>query len=375
MENQAAIIIFTISLSIGLAAGVVMHCADYCLAGMFRDLFLFRQHFMLRTLLLGILASMLLFEVARQLKLLPLYPFPTLGPPVLTTIFGGSLFGIGMVLAGGCVVGTLYKMGSGSVLSLVAFSGLLVGSAMYAEIHPWWQIVARKTMLLPNPKVITLPQALGLDPLILLAPIFLGLSVALFCWGRRNGWQRPSHAAGYLQPGLAALLLALLGAASYVLTGLPMGVATPYAKIAAMIENLLAPEHVALTPYFQALPLKMVNPLTGLAMQGGGGPALDGFCLTQLPILVGIIIGAAASALLIGEWHLRWRLPPRQYLSAFGGGIIMALASRMSPGCNVWHLLGGLPILGLQSLLFLAGLLPGAWLGSRMLTRYVLQPR
>jgi hypothetical protein len=95
--------------------------------------------------------------------------------------------------------------------------------------------------------------------------------------------------------------------------------------------------------------------------------------LTQLPILFGIIIGAAASALLIGEWHLRWRLPQRQYLSAFGGGIIMALASRMSPGCNVWHLLGGLPLLSLQSLLFLAGLLPGAWLGSRMLTRYVLQ--
>jgi len=266
MENQAAIIIFTISLSVGLGAGVVMHRADYCLAGMFRDLFLFRQHFMLRTLLLGILASMFLFEVARQLKLLPLYPFPTLGPPVLTTIFGGVLFGAGMVLAGGCVVGTLYKMGSGSVLSLVAFTGLLAGSAIYAEIHPWWQIVARKTMLLPMlPKAITLPQAWGLDPLILLAPLFLGLSIALFFWGRRNnGWQRPSHAAGYLQPWLAALLLALLGAASYVLTGLPMGVATPYAKIAAMIENLLVPEHVALTPYFQALPLKMVNPLTGL---------------------------------------------------------------------------------------------------------------
>lgn len=371
MDNQALFFILAVGFSIGLGAGVVMHRADYCLAGMFRDLFLFRQHFMLRTLLLGILASMLLFEAARQGGLLPLYPFPLLGPPALTNIFGGVLFGVGMVLAGGCVVGTLYKMGSGSVLSLVAFVGLLVGSAIYAEIHPWWQVVARKTMLLP--KAITVPQALGIDPLILLAPVFLVLSVALFFWGRRGGWQRSASTVGYLQPWLAALLLALLGAASYVLVGMPLGITTSYAKMAAMIENLLVPEHVAMTPYFQALPLKMVNPLTGLAMQGGGGPALDGISLAQFPVIIGIIIGAAASALILGEWHLRWRLPPRQYLSAFGGGILLALASRMSPACNVWHLLGGLPLLGLQSLLFLAGLLPGAWLGSRMLTRYVLQ--
>ena len=41
-----------------------------------------------------------------------------------------------MVLAGGCVVGTLYKMGSGSVASAVAFVGLLAGSALYGEWHP-----------------------------------------------------------------------------------------------------------------------------------------------------------------------------------------------------------------------------------------------
>jgi len=56
----------------------------------------------------------------------------------------------------------------------------------------------------------------------------------------------------------------------------------------------------------------------------------------------------------------------------FAGGVIMALGSRMTPGCNIWHLLGGLPLFTMQSLLFLVGLLPGAWLGAILLRRLVV---
>ncbi|OQX20379.1 MAG: hypothetical protein BWK76_01390 [Desulfobulbaceae bacterium A2] len=368
------VLLLLIGLALGLAAGVVMHRADYCLAGMFRDFFLFRQHLMLRTLLLAILASMALFELARQGGLLPLYPFPLLGPPALTNILGGLLFGVGMVLAGGCVVGTLYKLGSGSVVSLTAFVGLLVGSALYAEIHPWWAHIARRCILFPNS--ITLPQALQLSPPLLLWPLVLGGGFCLSRWGRVQGWHRSAAAAaGYLQPWLAGLWLALLGTLSWVLIGIPLGITTSYAKMAAMGESLLLPQHVAGLPYFQATPLTMVNPLTGLTLRGGGGPALDGIALVQFPVIAGIVLGAAFSALSLGEWHLRFRLPPRQYVSAFAGGVLLALASRMTPACNVWHLLGGLPILALQSLLFLLGLLPGAWLGGRLLTAVVLKTR
>jgi hypothetical protein len=55
------------------------------------------------------------------------------------------------------------------------------------------------------------------------------------------------------------------------------------------------------------------------------------------------------------------------------GGLLLGLAARMAPSCNVWHLWGGVPILAMQSLLFLAGLLPGAWIGARLLTRFVVR--
>jgi hypothetical protein len=45
----------------------------------------------------------------------------------------------------------------------------------------------------------------------------------------------------------------------------------------------------------------------------------------------------------------------------------------MAPSCNVWHLWGGVPILAMQSLLFLAGLLPGTWIGAHLLTRFVVR--
>jgi hypothetical protein len=53
----------------------------------------------------------------------------------------------------------------------------------------------------------------------------------------------------------------------------------------------------------------------------------------------------------------------------------MGLASRMAPSCNLWHLYGGLPILGLQSILFFAGMLPGSWLGAVLLSRLVMPAR
>src|SRR5512138_976060 len=113
------------SLLLGLAAGFVMHRSDFCIAGMFRDLVLFRRTVMIRSFVLLVAASMVLFEAARRFGLLSAHPFPLLYAPTAANLVGGLLFGIGMVLAGGCVAGTLYKMGSGSCLSMTAFAGLV----------------------------------------------------------------------------------------------------------------------------------------------------------------------------------------------------------------------------------------------------------
>ena len=358
------------SLLLGLATGAVLHRSDYCLAGMFRDLFLFKRTDKLRSLVLLIVVTMFLFEGARLLGLLPNYPFPLFYAPSAANVAGGALFGVGMVLAGGCVVGTLYKMGAGSLISAVAFIGLVAGSAGYAEIFPFWSTFMKQTTFFPGK--VTLPQILGVGPTVPVLLVAAAGGALVLRWQRQGAFHRTTLAAGDLQPWRAALLLALIGLLSAVVIGMPLGITSSYAKIGGWIEHLVLPAHVDASGFFQAVPLHYRHPLTGADLAGGSGPKFDAIAAIQFPLVAGIVLGSALSALLLGEWHIRRGIPGRQLVSAFAGGVIMGFASRMAPTCNVWHLLGGLPILAASSFLFLAGLLPGAWLGGRLLTSFVI---
>lgn len=351
---------------LGLAAGFIMHRADFCLTGMFRDLFLFRAVFKLRILLLLIIVSMILFEAAR-LSGLSYYPFPLIASPSLTALVGGTIFGIGMVLAGGCVVGSLYKSGSGSVPSMVAVCGLIVGSALFAEIFPWWSRLVAAASIFKGK--FTLAQALEISPLV---PVAIAVGIALpwfLAVQRRHGWQRQTYTDGSLQPWVAAIALAGIGLLSAIVVGTPLGITSSYAKAAAMTEAAICPDHFAGVSFFKIMPLQYAQPFTGTMLRGGPGKELDAVALIQFPLVLGIVAGGALSTLLLKEFRIRWKLPLRQYVSAAAGGVLMGLASRMAAGCNVWHLLGGLPLLTMQSLLFLAGMVPGAWLGGRLFLR------
>jgi hypothetical protein len=364
--SNSFFVIGAISLLLGLAAGFVMHRSDFCMAGMFRDMFLFRRTVMIRSFFLLVVASMLLFEGARRIGLLSV-PFPLLYPPAVTNLIGGLLFGIGMVLAGGCVVGALYKMGSGSVLSFTTFAGIIFGSGLYAEIHPAWAAFAKQTTMFPGK--VTIAQITGLDPLIPVLIVALPGAFLLLFWHSRGKLARKAFAEGYMQPYKAALALSMIGLLSYVLVGMPLGVTSSFTKIAGFIESLMFKGHFDDLAFFKVVPLNYVHRLTGSVLQGGPGPTFDALAAIQFPLVFGIVAGSAISAALLGELRISYRVPVRQYLLAASGGIAMGLASRMAPTCNVWHLMGGLPILAASSILFLLGILPGAWLGGAVLVK------
>lgn len=367
--NPSPLIIF--NLALGIVAGYVMHRADFCIAGMFRDMFLFRRFTMLRSLLLLVMASMVLFEAARLAGLVVSYPFPLFGAPSLANVIGGSLFGVGMVLAGGCVVGTLYRIGAGNAASVVALLGMLGGSALYADLAPWWSAVVKATTV--SGVGVTVPELLGIAPTGPVLLLAAGAAIPFFVWYRNGSWTRHAAAEGYLQPWKAALVLGGIGFLSVITSAMPLGITTSYAKGGGWLEALLLPGRIDRLAYFHAQPLRLaaVTPLGKLPLVGGPGPVVDALAVIQLPVIVGIVAGSVLSALMLREFRIYLKLPLRQYLSALTGGLLMGLAARMAPSCNVWHLAGGLPILAWQSILFTVGLLPGAWLGSILLTRIV----
>ncbi|MDH3393020.1 MAG: YeeE/YedE family protein [Desulfobulbaceae bacterium] len=359
-------LILTISMTIGVIAGFVMHRSDYCVTGMFRDAIMFHHTFMLRALLLQIVITMILFEILRQTGTLPFYPFPLLGKPSLANIMGGVVFGIGMVLAGGCVVGTLYKMGAGSVTSFFAFLGLIFGSGLYPEIHPQWANIVKTTSI---SEAITLPQLLAINPLVMVVAVAIPAIILFSRWHRQQLWGKEAVVAGYLQPWKAACILTLLGAVSYILLGMPLGISTTYTKIAAITETLIIPEHAESLAYFKGVPLNIYNQLLNTPLHGGAGPAIDSLWDIQFPLIIGITIGSTFSAMLLGEFSVRYKVPGKQILTAFLGGTIMGFGARMSSGCNIWHLMGGIPIFAISSLLFVIGLSVGTWIGAKILFR------
>lgn len=359
---------FLFFFGIGLLLGNVLYRSDFCMAGILRDVFLFNDRALLRPLALAVILTLFLFLLAQTGGLVPPPPPPTFGAASLMGMLGGLLFGLGMVLAGGCVISTLYKMASGNLAHSLAFFGIIAGSLVYAEMHAPVRELARLTSLgLPTTLTGIWPAA---GRTMAWGAALAGLGSSLF-WLRQGKLRVEAAAHGYLQPRRAAVILAVLNLAAYVASGWPIGLSTAYAKFGAMLETLLAPQHAAQLEYFRQPSLVAV--IEGQALTGGGGPQFDLIFFTETALLFGVLAGAFLTALRLGEFRV-YGLPPwRQGMAAFGGGMLIALGARLANGCNIKHLLGGLPLLSIQAIVFVSGMLAGAWLGARLLPRIILR--
>ena len=81
-----------------------------------------------------IVTSMIGFTLLSELGLISLNPKPLIWA---NYIVGGTLFGIGIVLAGGCVSGCLFKTGQGNINSMAGLIGIPLGvcAVAYGPLH------------------------------------------------------------------------------------------------------------------------------------------------------------------------------------------------------------------------------------------------
>ncbi|MGD8602043.1 MAG: YeeE/YedE thiosulfate transporter family protein, partial [Gemmatimonadota bacterium] len=127
----------------GLGFGFVLQRGRFCFASAFRDLFLLGYGRNMKGVLVGLAVASIGFGLvmSRQvpmayLGILP--PSANVLPLGVHTALGGLLFGVGMVLAGGCVSGSIYRMGEGYVGSWVAFAGVMGGLLASSYTWNWW---------------------------------------------------------------------------------------------------------------------------------------------------------------------------------------------------------------------------------------------
>ncbi|MEJ2685488.1 MAG: YeeE/YedE family protein [Candidatus Sulfobium sp.] len=344
-----------------------MYRSDFCMAGAFRDIFLFRDYLRLRALLL--LVALLAFSIylMRFFQVISTYPPSFFGMPSAASLVGGVLFGAGMVLGGGCLTTTLYRLGGGSMVSVITFCGVLFGGLASAALYPYIYSFAGSTVLFSNKTALEHIIGGAADPVL---AAFLLMIFLAWGWKGKRTRSQTGYARGYLAPWKASFMMAFVITALLALSGRPLAVNMGFEKLSGILSATLLPSVGEKIPYFHLYSPRL---LYGGIMDGGAGPAIDSIAISQLPLMAGIAGGSFISSLRLGEFRIK-RLPPaRQAFSAFTGGMLMAVGAFMAGGCNLWHIIGGLPVLALQSIVFVFGVAGGSYLGTAFLKKQVLE--
>lgn len=103
----------------GFALGFIMHRSRLCFARAFREPFMTAETEMTKAIIVALAVAMPLAALLFSAKVID----PYLGiPPTfwIGSLLGGLIFGIGMVFAGGCASGSLWRMGEGHLKLWVA---------------------------------------------------------------------------------------------------------------------------------------------------------------------------------------------------------------------------------------------------------------
>ncbi|HEY8477231.1 MAG TPA: YeeE/YedE family protein [Chloroflexota bacterium] len=363
----------------GLGTGFVLQRSRFCFASAFRDLFLLRDARMMKAVVLGLAVATGGFALY-QARLVPdpsvgsLPPQAHVVPVGLHLVVGGVVFGIGMVIGGGCVSGNLYRIGEGYVGSVVAVGGMLVGLLLAAHTWNWWWL-----WHIGQQPVVWLPRVLGYGGAVALTLALLAaLFVALLWWessqgpglpvaGRRRA-ETPAFTFSakvrqlwrtvFVHGWPAALGGAALGAWNVFnyLGDHPLGVTGELAVWSDRIARAFA---------LGAPPLLGVDQFAGCNLvSGGAGIVTHTFLLDT-----GIVLGSFVAAVLAGEFKVR--VPPRRsrYLQALGGGVLMGYGAGLAIGCTIGAFFSAVPSLGLNGWVFGASLALGSFVGVKLLRR------
>ncbi len=108
----------------GFLIGLVMHRSRFCFVRAFRDPFMTGEAKMVK----AVVGSIVIYFAGSSVIKWAYLQEPTMGvyhPFILGSLIGGFIFGIGMLLAGGCASGTLWRVGEGQtklMVTLVTFT-------------------------------------------------------------------------------------------------------------------------------------------------------------------------------------------------------------------------------------------------------------
>ena len=170
----------------GVAFGVVFQRSRFCLVNAFREPFMSGQSEHARAAAIALAFSMIGFTIlkATDLKDATEWVFPSFW---LGALLGGILFGAGMVLAGGCGAGSIWRAGEGHCKLWVAVLFFAVGASTMRQF------------LVSTDLIRHLGSALFLPHRIGWASAVWGVVVLMALWYLVAGWNEQRKQSGVLK--------------------------------------------------------------------------------------------------------------------------------------------------------------------------------
>ena len=140
----------------GISFGYILQRSRFCFTASMRDPFLTGSTSLTRAVLVAFAITTIGFAAIKYGAFRNGLPIPGQGyvvPVSLATAIGAFMFGIGMVIAGGCASGTLMRIGEGFTMQILAVIFFVIGSLWGAHDFGWWKlniILKGKSVFLPD---------------------------------------------------------------------------------------------------------------------------------------------------------------------------------------------------------------------------------
>ncbi|MGQ9834334.1 MAG: YeeE/YedE family protein [Candidatus Villigracilaceae bacterium] len=335
-------------LLVGVLFGFALQRGRFCMNSAFRDIILGRDFTLFKALSVAILVEMIGFSILAFTGVVTLAPKPLMWG---ANIVGGLVFGFGMVLAGGCASGITYRVGEGMMGALMAVLGFGLSALMSATgvLNPILKSLQNTKIMTADNKPLTLANMVGVDlkvAMLVLAILIIVVWAVLAMRNKSSGrsFVTKSKSLGeaifkkgwtWLPTGIVVGLIGMLAFPLSAAAGrnYPLGITGGWVNI---FQSLIK---------WQTVVEGNVK-VTALSWEGAE--------------VLGVVLGALVAAWIAGEFAIR-APEPKILLQTFVGGLLMGFGATVSNGCNIGHILSGVPQLSIGSIVGGLSIIAGGW--------------
>lgn len=270
-------------------------------------------------------------------------------------IFGGFIFGFGMVLSAGCGMRNLVRIGQGSykALWLVILMSVMAYIMTRTDFYADWvlPVVAPLSTNFSSKGAQDLASLLmGQSDSTELVRFILGSAIGLGVFF----WLLKSQSFRQAKPIVAAVVIGAVIVAGYSLTG---GAYGEYIKGEASFMDV-PPAGLGTQAFTFAAPM-------GDVVYWASHPQLALVSFGVLAVL-GMIIGSLVSSFIKGTFKPEGFTNVKDFLISSLGALMVGFGAVLAMGCSIGHGLSGVATLALGSFVALSAILTGAYAGIRL---------